>query len=70
MIAVISYSKREFDDFIKYLVCHDDVNKFKCVKCVDDIRGINFTNVIRIGQFFRIRNIDELYSHALSRVKT
>tara|TARA_R110002126_G_scaffold101189_2_gene233177 strand:+ start:83 stop:292 length:210 start_codon:yes stop_codon:yes gene_type:complete len=69
MIAVIAGNKREFDDFTKPWVAFGDKNKFRFVSRIDDVRGVNFSEVVRIGTHDKLSNSSELYSAAISRIK-
>lgn len=69
MIAVISGSQSEFEDFIRRWVFDRDQEIFKRVSRVDDVRGVNFTEVIRIGSFYRMKDHQKLHEYALSRIK-
>ena len=67
MIAVISYSKYEFNDFIRS-VHIDDRKIFRHVRDFEDVHGVKFTNVIKIGDYKRMPDFKALYFYALSRI--
>jgi hypothetical protein len=69
MIAVISGKKQEFDEFIKPWVDIDDKEKFRFIGRIQDVRGVNFSEVIRIGTHYNLKNSYEIYNAALMRIK-
>ena len=69
MIAVLAGSKREFDDFIKPWVSLQDSRKFKYVSRINDVRGVNFSEVIRIGTYFENKDGPDIFDAAIMRVK-
>ena len=52
MIAVLAGSKKQFDNFIKPWVTYRDECKFRYVSRMSDVRGVEFTDYIRIGTFY------------------
>ena len=70
MIAVISGNKREFQYFTRHWVDPDDISKFKYIGRIDDVRGVNFTEVVRVGTHFKNRDAEEIYNAALARIKS
>ena len=69
MIAVISGNKQEFDGFINPWLDPDDASKFRYVGRIEDVMGVNFTEVVRIGTHFENRDAEYLYNAALTRIK-
>lgn len=69
MIAVICRSQRQFDDFVKHWVCHEDRRKFHKVSRSGDIDGRWFTDVVRIGDYWELRDHEELYHWTKQRVR-
>jgi hypothetical protein len=65
MIAVISDSQSSFNDFIKPWVEKEDQRSFLWVKDIRDVRGIKFTDVIRIGSYWKLKDIDQIYAEAM-----
>jgi len=57
MIAVIAGSRRQFDDFMRHWVHQPDQKKFKCVTKIDDVRGWRPIEVIRIGTYYKLRDL-------------
>lgn len=69
MIAVLAGNKREFDDFIKPWVSHQDGKKFKYVRRIEDVRGVNFSEVVRIGTYFENKDGPDIFDAVIMRVK-
>jgi hypothetical protein len=69
MIAVIAGNKREFDDFVRPWLVSQDIKKFKYVSRINDVRGVNFSEVIRIGTYFDKRDGADIFDAAIMRIK-
>ena len=80
-ICVIAHSKRQFDDYVGDLVYaelkwreYDEGNadairnRYHCVTKESDLEGYTFNEVIRIGTFERLRDIDRITHMAHCRV--
>jgi hypothetical protein len=61
MIAVLCRSTAQYNDFINFWVHHDDREIFHRVSTIDDMRGREFTEVIRIGTYHKTTEYDRLY---------
>ena len=69
MIAVIAGNKREFDDFVKPWLDSRDMKKFKYVSRIEDVRGVNFSEVVRIGTYFDKRDGPDIFDAVIMRIK-
>lgn len=70
MIGVVCSGKQQFNDFLKSWIKFEDRCKFKCVTRIDDVCGVHFTDVIRVGSYWDLRGHHELYAAAQSRTST
>jgi len=68
MIAVISHTERHYREWLSYIEPQDQ-NHFRHISRPQDICGVTFTGVIRIGPYWRLENHIELYDQALIRIR-
>lgn len=76
--AVLCFNMDEFlTKFVPETVAHDSIRSFKVIgrvlhtnkgnfvaitNNVRDVRGYNFTKIIRYGRYYEIQNLDEIES--------
>jgi hypothetical protein len=64
-IAVLCDHYRDFKYFVDCILSAKDRNNVTCIMSFDSMRGMEFSSVIRLGNF----DNHELYIEALSRVR-
>ena len=69
MIAVIARDRHQFDQWIMPWVSVEEHKKFRCISDVESCRGSYYTEYISIGDFYMIRNYDEILAAVKRRIQ-
>lgn len=67
-IAVVARNKSDFREFL-IMVDARDRDQFRCVTRTEDIRGVEFSAFIRVGQWWRIRHVEQLIDELITRIR-
>ena len=60
MIAVLCTKREYFHQWLDSWICPDDKYKFRSVIRVDDVHGLRFTEVIRIGDWYNMKELTDV----------
>lgn len=67
MIGIICRTDKEFREFLNAWVEPNDHRKFKRISRIYDLFGFDFKDIIRIGEYRKLRNHEDIYTYAIGK---